>query len=101
MLVVDKHVTIRPRDGFAPARTLFGAEREIRLRPSYFPFTEPSASDVSCFKCGKWMAVMSQTYYGIEILGLRYPSKCLEVYFGIDSTVYSAVVFGLGPDRVC
>ncbi len=53
-LVIDKHVTMADLKGTLQtlARTIFGEKREIRLRPSYFPFTEPSVEvDVSCFKC--------------------------------------------------
>ena len=54
-LVIDKNITMGDLKGTLEliAKTVFGQQREIRLRPSYFPFTEPSVEvDVSCFKCG-------------------------------------------------
>ena len=49
---------------------MFGKERQIRLRPSYFPFTEPSVEvDVSCFKCGEPAVTYVRKLVGIEIMG--------------------------------
>ena len=83
------------------AKKLFGSEREIRLRPSYFPFTEPSVEvDVSCFKCsGKGCNVCKHTGW-IEILGAGMVHPNVLEMSGIDATVYSGYAFGLGPDRV-
>ena len=71
-LVVSKNVTMADLKGtlLKMAQSLFGEDREIRLRPSYFPFTEPSIEvDVSCFKChGKGCAMCKGTGW-IEILG--------------------------------
>ena len=102
-LVVDKHVTMADLKGTlqAFARTLFGAEREIRLRPSYFPFTEPSVEvDVSCFKCGGDGCNVCKHTGWIEILGAGMVHPNVLEMAGIDSTVYSGFAFGLGPDRV-
>ena len=81
---------------------MFGKEREIRLRPSYFPFTEPSVEvDVSCFKCaGKGCRVCKQTGW-IEILGagMTHP-HVLEMSGCIDSNKYGGFAFGMGPDRI-
>ena len=83
------------------AKSLFGEEREIRLRPNYFPFTEPSLEiDVSCHKCnGKGCAVCKNTGW-IEILGggMVHPNvlKCC----GYDPEKYTGFAFGIGPERV-
>lgn len=83
------------------ARELFGADREIRLRPSYFPFTEPSVEvDVSCFKCkGEGCNVCKQTGW-IEVLGSGMVHPNVLEMAGFDSQRYSGFAFGLGPDRI-
>ena len=82
-------------------KAMFGEEREIRLRPSYFPFTEPSVElDISCFKCGgKGCSVCKHTGW-IEILGAGMVHPNVLEMSGIDSTKYSGFAFGIGPDRV-
>ena len=82
-------------------KKMFGAERSIRLRPSYFPFTEPSVEvDVSCFKCGgAGCNVCKQTGW-IEILGAGMVHPDVLQMSGIDPAEYSGFAFGLGPDRV-
>ncbi|MBS4461252.1 phenylalanine--tRNA ligase subunit alpha [Aerococcaceae bacterium zg-B36] len=102
-LVVDKNITLADLKGtlLQFAQTLFGEEREIRLRPSFFPFTEPSVEvDVSCFKCGgEGCSVCKKTGW-IEILGAGIVHPNVLEMAGIDSTQYSGFAFGLGPDRV-
>ena len=102
-LVVAKDITMGDLKGTLEvfAKKLFGSEREIRLRPSYFPFTEPSVEvDVSCFKCnGKGCNVCKQTGW-IEILGAGMVHPNVLEMSGIDATIYSGYAFGLGPDRV-
>lgn len=102
-LVIDECITMADLKGTLQkfAQQLFGAEREIRLRPSYFPFTEPSVEvDVSCFKCGgEGCSVCKQTGW-IEILGAGMVHPNVLEMAGIDSTKYSGFAFGLGPDRV-
>lgn len=102
-LVVDEHITLADLKGtlLQFAQSLFGKEREIRLRPSYFPFTEPSVEvDVSCFKCGgNGCNVCKQTGW-IEILGAGVVHPNVLEMSGIDSSKYSGFAFGLGPDRV-
>ncbi len=102
-LVVAKDITMGDLKGTLEvfAKKLFGSEREIRLRPSYFPFTEPSVEvDVSCFKCsGKGCNVCKHTGW-IEILGAGMVHPNVLEMSGIDATVYSGYAFGLGPDRV-
>ena len=101
-LVIDKIITMADLKGTLElvAKTLFGADREIRMRPSYFPFTEPSAEvDVSCFKCGgKGCAVCKQTGW-IEVLGAGMVHPNVLEMAGVDSSVYGGFAFGLGPDR--
>lgn len=82
-------------------RKLFGKDREIRLRPSFFPFTEPSVEvDVSCFKCkGKGCNVCKQTGW-IEVLGSGMVHPNVLEMAGFDSNKYSGFAFGLGPDRL-
>lgn len=102
-LVVAKDITMGDLKGTLEvfAKKLFGEEREIRLRPSYFPFTEPSVEvDVSCFKCsGKGCNVCKHTGW-IEILGAGMVHPNVLEMSGIDATIYSGYAFGLGPDRV-
>lgn len=101
-LVIDKNITMADLKGTLElvAKALFGADREIRMRPSYFPFTEPSAEvDVSCFKCGgKGCAVCKQTGW-IEVLGAGMVHPNVLEMAGVDSSVYGGFAFGLGPDR--
>ena len=80
---------------------MFGQDREIRLRPSYFPFTEPSVEvDVNCFKCGgKGCNVCKQTGW-IEILGAGMVHPNVLEMSGVDSQRYSGFAFGLGIERV-
>src|SRR5699024_950307 len=83
------------------AKEIFGADIEVRLRPSYFPFTEPSVEvDISCFKCkGAGCNVCKQTGW-IEILGAGMVHPNVLEMAGFDSKEYSGFVFGMGPDRV-
>ncbi|MCP0887800.1 phenylalanine--tRNA ligase subunit alpha [Ligilactobacillus sp. WILCCON 0076] len=101
-LVIDKHITMADLKGTLElvAKTLFGKEREIRMRPSYFPFTEPSAEvDVSCFKCGgEGCAVCKQSGW-IEVLGAGMVHPNVLKMAGIDADIYGGFAFGLGPDR--
>lgn len=101
-LVIDKHITMADLKGTLAlvAQTVFGAERKIRLRPSYFPFTEPSCEvDVSCFKCGgAGCAVCKQTGW-IEVLGAGMVHPNVLKMAGVDPEVYGGFAFGLGPDR--
>ena len=80
---------------------LFGEDREVRFRPSYFPFTEPSAEmDVSCFACvGKGCRLCSQTGW-IEILGCGMVDPNVFDAVGIDHKVYTGWAFGIGVERI-
>lgn len=83
------------------ARELFGAETKIRLRPSFFPFTEPSAEvDVSCKLCGgKGCGVCKYTGW-LEVLGCGMVDPNVLRYNNIDPDVYSGFAFGIGVERL-
>ena len=83
------------------AQQLFGAETKIRLRPSYFPFTEPSAEmDISCDICGgKGCAFCKETGW-VEILGCGMVDPNVLKACGIDPEIYSGYAFGLGIERI-
>lgn len=83
------------------ARELFGPDTKIRLRPSYFPFTEPSAEmDISCHICGgKGCSFCKHTGW-VEILGCGMVDPNVLEACGIDSKVYSGYAFGLGVERI-
>lgn len=83
------------------AKELFGEKTKIRLRPSYFPFTEPSAEvDVSCQLCnGKGCNVCKHTGY-LEIMGCGMVDPNVLENCGIDSSIYSGFAFGMGIERI-
>jgi len=83
------------------SQEMFGPETQIRLRPSYFPFTEPSAEmDISCHICGgKGCGFCKHTGW-VEILGCGMVDPNVLDLCGIDSNVYSGYAFGLGVERI-
>ncbi len=83
------------------AREMFGPETKIRLRPSYFPFTEPSAEmDISCNLCGgKGCSFCKHTGW-VEILGCGMVDPNVLEACGIDSKVYSGFALGMGVERI-
>ena len=83
------------------AKEMFGADTQIRLRPSYFPFTEPSAEmDISCNLCGgKGCAFCKYTGW-VEILGCGMVDPNVLENCGINSKVYSGYAFGMGVERI-
>lgn len=82
------------------AKEYFGNETQIRLRPSYFPFTEPSAEmDISCNCKGKGCNLCKHTGW-LEILGCGMVDPNVLDYCGIDSKVYSGYAFGMGIERI-
>ncbi|MDF7639150.1 phenylalanine--tRNA ligase subunit alpha [Lactobacillus sp. ESL0791] len=101
-LVVDRHITMGDLKGTLEmiARHIFGQDRETRLRPSYFPFTEPSVEmDVSCFNCdGKGCPICKFTGW-IEVLGAGMVHPNVLENAGVDSKNYSGFAFGVGLDR--
>ena len=102
-LYVDENVSFRDlkQTLLFFAQELFGDEVKIRLRPSYFPFTEPSAEmDVSCNLCGgKGCAVCKHTGW-LEILGCGMVDKNVLESSNIDSKKYSGYAFGMGIERI-
>lgn len=83
------------------SQEMFGADTQIRLRPSYFPFTEPSAEmDISCHICGgKGCNICKHTGW-VEILGCGMVDPSVLENCGIDSNVYSGYAFGMGIERI-
>lgn len=83
------------------AKEMFGSDTKIRLRPSYFPFTEPSAEmDVSCSICkSKGCNVCKYTGF-LEILGCGMVDPNVLENCGIDSKIYSGFAFGMGVERI-
>ncbi|MBT2215201.1 phenylalanine--tRNA ligase subunit alpha [Virgibacillus dakarensis] len=102
-LYVDKDVRMSDLKGILDvfAKKLFGIDREIRLRPSFFPFTEPSVEmDISCKVChGKGCSVCKGTGW-IEILGAGMVHPNVLSMAGYDPEVYTGFAFGMGPERI-
>lgn len=83
------------------ARELFGPDTKIRLRPSYFPFTEPSAEmDISCNICGGEGCAFCKHTGWVEILGCGMVDPNVLLESGIDPEEYSGYAFGLGVERI-
>lgn len=102
-LVVDKGITLGDLQGMLDVfvKKVFGEETRTRLRPSFFPFTEPSVEvDVSCFECGgKGCSFCKHTGW-IEVLGAGIVNRKVLENCGIDPDVYSGLAFGIGIERV-
>ena len=102
-LVVDRNITLCDLQGMLDefVQALFGAGVKTRLRPSYFPFTEPSVEvDVSCFECGgKGCSLCKHTGW-IEVLGGGIVHHNVLRNCGIDPEVYSGFAFGIGIERI-
>lgn len=101
-LVVDKGITLGDLQGMLDVfvRKIYGSGARTRLRPSYFPFTEPSVEvDVSCFECGgKGCSFCKHTGW-IEVLGAGIVNRKVLENCGIDPDVYSGLAFGIGIER--
>lgn len=83
------------------SKEMFGKETKIRLRPSYFPFTEPSAEiDISCFICGGSGCKICKKTGWVEIAGAGMVDPNVLENCGIDSSKYSGFAFGMGIERV-
>ncbi len=83
------------------AKEMFGEHTKIRLRPSYFPFTEPSAEmDISCNLCGGDGCAFCKHSGWVEILGCGMVDPNVLENCGIDSSVYSGYAFGMGVERI-
>ncbi|MBS7576159.1 MULTISPECIES: phenylalanine--tRNA ligase subunit alpha [unclassified Enterococcus] len=102
-LVIDQNISMADLKGTLELliKKMFGEDRRIRLRPSYFPFTEPSVEvDVSCFKCGGSGCNVCKWTGWIEILGAGMVHPRVLEMSGIDSTKYSGFAFGIGQERI-
>lgn len=102
-LVVDKKITLCDLKGMLDmfVKKMYGEGTTTRLRPSYFPFTEPSVEvDVSCFECGGKGCRLCKGTGWIEILGAGIVNKKVLENCGIDSEEYSGLAFGIGIERV-
>lgn len=102
-LYVDENVRMSDLKGILNkfAKKMFGDDRKIRLRPSFFPFTEPSVEmDISCKMCnGEGCSVCKQSGW-IEILGAGMVHPRVLEMAGYDSAQYTGFAFGMGPDRI-
>ena len=102
-LLIDKGINIGHLKALLTlfAKKMFGEKREIRLRSSYFPFTEPSVEvDISCFNCGGKGCSMCKGTGWIEILGGGMVHPNVLKMNGYDPEVYSGLAFGIGIERV-
>ncbi|PKG25073.1 phenylalanine--tRNA ligase subunit alpha [Niallia nealsonii] len=102
-LVVDENISMSDLKGTLEvfAKKMFGEDREIRLRPSFFPFTEPSVEvDISCMICkGSGCNVCKGTGW-IEVLGAGMVHPNVLEMAGYDSKKYSGFAFGIGAERI-
>lgn len=102
-LVVGKNISLADLKGTLEifAKKLFGEDREIRFRPSYFPFTEPSYEvDISCFRCGGKGCNICKNTGWIEILGSGMVHPNVLQMAGYDPMEYTGFAFGIGVERV-
>ena len=102
-LVIDENVSMGDLKGTldAMAKRLYGEDIETRFRPSFFPFTEPSAEvDLTCVNChGKGCRMCKGTGF-IEVLGCGMVNPKVLEMCGIDSKKYSGFAFGIGLERI-
>lgn len=103
-LVVDKGISLCDLKGMLDefVKKIFGSDSiKTRLRPSYFPFTEPSVEvDVSCFQCGGCGCKLCKGTGWIEVLGAGVVNNKVLEGCGIDTNVYSGFAFGIGLERI-
>ena len=102
-LVVDRGITMCDLKGMLDefARTMFSGNSKTRLRPSYFPFTEPSVEvDVSCSACGGKGCSLGKGTGWIEVLGAGIVNRRVLENCGIDADEYSGFAFGMGVERI-
>ena len=102
-LVVDKGITLCDLQGMLNelVKQLFGNGTRTRLRPSYFPFTEPSVEvDVSCFECGGCGCSLCKGTGWIEVLGGGVVNRRVLENCNIDPDEYSGFAFGIGIERI-
>ena len=102
-LVVDKGITFGDLKGTLEyfVKQMFGEDRKTRLRPHFFPFTEPSAeADISCGICGGEGCRFCKGTGWVEVLGCGMVDPNVFAYAGIDPEVYSGFAFGMGVERI-
>ena len=102
-LVVDKNLSLCDLKGSLEEilRKIFNSDIKTRLRPSYFPFTEPSVEiDVSCFECGGKGCKLCKGTGWIEVLGAGMVNRKVLKNCGIDPDVYTGYAFGIGLERI-
>lgn len=102
-IYIDKKVSFADLKGtlYAFVRQLFGEETNVRFRPSYFPFTEPSAEmDISCQLCGGSGCSVCKKTGWVEILGCGMVDPTVLTNAGIDPDEYSGFAFGMGIERI-
>jgi phenylalanyl-tRNA synthetase alpha chain len=101
--MVDEGVTMADLKGVLVAfcKDFFGADVKLRMRPSFFPFTEPSAEvDITCFLCGAKGCRLCKYTGWLEILGCGMVDPNVLEYANIDSEKYTGHAFGIGVERV-
>ena len=102
-LVVDKNISLCDLQGMLDifSARIFGEGVKTRLRPSYFPFTEPSVEvDVSCFACGGKGCKLCKGTGWIEVLGAGVVNRHVLENCGIDPEEYTGFAFGMGVERI-
>ena len=102
-LVVDENITLCDLKGTLEylASNLFGPDTQVRFRPSYFPFTEPSVEvDLTCSNCGGKGCSLCKGTGWIEVLGAGMVNPVVLENCGIDSNKYTGYAFGLGVERI-
>lgn len=103
LLVVGKNITMSDMKGSIEgfARRMFGEHVRVRMRPSYFPFTEPSGDIVmECFVCGSKGCPVCKYSGWLEIAGCGMVHPIVLQNGGYDPTIYSGFAAGLGPERI-
>jgi phenylalanyl-tRNA synthetase alpha chain len=102
-LAVDRHITLADLRGTIEqfASAIFGGRRRVRMRTSFFPFTEPSVEfDVTCFICGGAGCATCKHSGWIELLGAGMVHPAVFEAAGLDSERYTGWAFGMGPGRI-
>ena len=102
-LLIDENITLADLKGILLlfAKRMFGAEREIRLRPSFFPFTQPSAEvDISCMACGGTGCRLCKQTGWIEVLGSGMVHPNVLRMSGYDPEKATGFAFGMGVERI-
>ena len=102
-LVVDEHITLADLKGTLETlvRAMFGADRKVRLRPHFFPFTEPSVEvDVSCMVCDGFGCRLCKKSGWLEILGAGMTDPNVFGFVDYDPEIYTGFAFGMGVERI-